>query len=106
MYNMPCVLGTSKEGNMRQAPAFTISGRTKEPVDERVKVPGPGSYNEANLEQYKSTKSPCYSISSRHAVISDSTKIPGPGVYSPEKVLFFAKHFLLKICVAMGILFY
>jgi hypothetical protein len=82
---MPSVLGPVKEGHRRQAPAFTISGRIKDPIDERIKVPGPGSYNEANLEQYKATKSPCYSMSSRHVVVADN-HIPGPGVYSPEKV--------------------
>lgn len=85
VYNIPSVLGAPKEGNKRAAPAYTISGRQKEPLDERVKNPGPGAYKNVDPENYK-THSPAYSISARYNLPSDSTKIPGPGVYSPEKV--------------------
>lgn len=86
VYNVPSVLGSVKEGNRRQAPSFTISGRTKEPVDERVLTPGPGAYNNASPDQYKTRRSPSYSISSRHVIPSDATQKPGPGAHSPEKV--------------------
>lgn len=82
MYNIPTALGDKKS-----APAYTISGRNKEPQDERVKNPGPGTYNNVDPENYKQ-HSPSYTIGGRTTVPSDATKIPGPGVYSPEKVLF------------------
>lgn len=79
------MLGAPKEGNKKAAPAYTISGRHKEPLDERVKNPGPGAYNNVDPENYK-IHSPAYTISGRTNIPSDATKIPGPGVYSPEKV--------------------
>ncbi|XP_049792135.1 outer dense fiber protein 3 isoform X2 [Schistocerca nitens] len=85
VYNIPTVLGATKEGNKKQAPAFTISGRQKELTDDRILVPGPGTYNDARAENYKA-RSPAYSISSRYQLPSDSTQKPGPGAHSPEKV--------------------
>ncbi|XP_063237800.1 ciliary microtubule associated protein 1A-like isoform X2 [Bacillus rossius redtenbacheri] len=84
VYNIPSVLGHSKEGNMKAAPAFTISGRQKEHPDDRVLTPGPGTYDNAKPENYKS-RSPAYSISSRYQLPSDSTQKPGPGAHYPEK---------------------
>nr|CAH7733106.1 unnamed protein product [Callosobruchus chinensis] len=78
VYNIPSAVGD------RSAPAYTISGRTKEPIDERVKNPAPGQYNNVNPESYK-THSPAYTISGRINIPKDDN-IPGPGVYSPEKV--------------------
>lgn len=80
VYNIPYVLGDKKS-----APAYTISGRNKQTADERVKNPGPGTYNYVDPENYKQ-HSPAYTISGRTNIPSDITKIPGPGVYSPEKV--------------------
>ncbi|XP_068083198.1 ciliary microtubule associated protein 1A isoform X1 [Anabrus simplex] len=85
VYNIPTAIGATKEGNKKQAPAFTISGRQKEQLDDRVLTPGPGTYNDAKPDNYKS-KSPAYSISSRFQLPSDSTMKPGPGAHSPEKV--------------------
>lgn len=86
VYNIPSALGVIKEGSIKAAPCYTISGRHKELVDERVKNPGPGAYNNVDPVNYK-PQSPAYTISSRYNLPSDSTKVPGPGVYSPEKVL-------------------
>lgn len=73
-------------GDKRSAPAYTISGRNKEPLDERVKNPGPGQYNGVDPESYKARHSPAYTISGRTNIPTDDTT-PGPGVYSPEKVI-------------------
>ncbi|XP_028134726.1 outer dense fiber protein 3 isoform X5 [Diabrotica virgifera virgifera] len=78
VYNIPSAVGD------RGSPAYTISGRTKELLDERVKNPAPGQYNNVDPEFYKS-HSPAYTMSGRINVPKDD-KIPGPGVYSPEKV--------------------
>lgn len=80
VYNIPSVVGDKKS-----APSYTISGRTKEPIDERVKNPGPGQYNSINPESVKQ-HSPAYTISGRTNIPVDSST-PGPGVYQPEKVL-------------------
>lgn len=56
-------------------------------MDERVKNPGPGSYNNVHPDVYNNKHHyPAYSISVRYNLPSDDTKKPGPGVYSPEKV--------------------
>ncbi|CAG9826690.1 unnamed protein product [Diabrotica balteata] len=82
VYNIPSAVGD------RGSPAYTISGRTKELLDERVKNPAPGQYNNVDPEFYKS-HSPAYTMSGRINVPKDD-KIPGPGVYSPEKVILDA----------------
>ncbi|KAJ8951759.1 hypothetical protein NQ318_012610 [Aromia moschata] len=79
VYTIPSAVGD------KVSPAYTISGRTKEPLDERVKNPAPGQYDNVDPEHYK-THSPAYTISGRINVPKDDT-IPGPGVYSPEKVI-------------------
>ncbi|XP_074039366.1 ciliary microtubule associated protein 1A isoform X11 [Leptinotarsa decemlineata] len=84
VYNIPSAVGE------KSGPAYTISGRTKEPVDERVKNPAPGQYNLVNPENYK-THSPAYTISGRVNIPSNDN-IPGPGVYSPEKVNCHLRH--------------
>lgn len=88
VYNIPSTLGATKEGDKKAAPAFSISGRQKEFVDDRVFVPGPGTYNNANADSIK-PKSPAYSVSSRYQMPGDTTPKPGPGAYSPEKVSLF-----------------
>lgn len=104
MYNIPSVLGATKEGNKRAAPAFSISGRAKQHIDDRVLVPGPGTYNYSNPDSIK-PKSPAYSVSSRYQMPGDTTAKPGPGAYSPENVsesyyysdlAGFSQHYLIK----------
>jgi len=77
-YSLPSALGTGV------APAFSISGRGKSPMDERVLNPGPGQYEPASPDKYKA-RSPSYSISSRTCLPTDQTQKPGPGAHSPEK---------------------
>lgn len=67
------------------APAFTMTGRNKCAVDERVKNPGPGAYNNVNPTAIKS-QSPSYTMGARHSITAECFKIPGPGNYRPEKV--------------------
>ena len=87
VYNIPSVLGKTLEGNKKAAPAFSISGRQKEPQDERALVPGPGAYEPSVADCYNNhLRSPAYSISSRYTVPSDATLKPGPGAHCPEKV--------------------
>lgn len=78
-------MGATKEGNKKAAPAFSISGRQKEAVDDRVNTPGPGAYNSASADSIK-PRSPAFSVSSRYTLPSDHGAKPGPGAYSPEKV--------------------
>ncbi|XP_045026597.1 outer dense fiber protein 3-B isoform X2 [Daphnia magna] len=78
-YSLPPALGTGL------APAFSISGRGKLPIDERVLNPGPGAYESGNQDKYKA-RSPSYSISSRTNIPTDQTQKPGPGAHSPEKI--------------------
>lgn len=85
-YSLPPALGTGL------APAFSISGRGKSPIDERVLNPGPGAYESGNQDKYKA-RSPSYSISSRTNIPTDQTQKPGPGAHSPEKVRLFFVNF-------------
>jgi Sperm-tail PG-rich repeat len=80
------------------APAFSISGRGKTPMDERVLNPGPGQYEPASPDKYKA-RSPCYSMSSRTTIPTDHTQKPGPGAHSPEKVSTSLRH-VLHLCLA------
>ncbi|CAA9995323.1 unnamed protein product [Nesidiocoris tenuis] len=83
-YKIPGVLGATKEGNKASAPAFSLSGRAKEPTDDKVHVPGPGTYNSATTATLP--KSPAYSVSSRLNPPTSNLIKPGPGSYSPEKI--------------------
>lgn len=85
VYKIPTILGTSKEGTIRSAPAFTITGRQKNRVNPNVFIPGPGAYD-ANLEPLQ-RKSPIYSMSTRYGLPNDNHLKPGPGAHCPEKVI-------------------
>jgi len=78
-YSLPPALGTGL------APAFSMSGRGRVPIDERVLNPGPGQYESGCQDQYKA-RSPSYSISGRTHIPTDQTQKPGPGAHSPEKI--------------------
>lgn len=41
-----------------ETPLYTISGRHKEPIDERLKVPAPGTYNPEKGYKFMLTYSP------------------------------------------------
>lgn len=51
-----------------------------------MKVPGPGSYDDATVDKYKTIKSPSFSMGQRTVIPSDHTMKPGPGAHCPEKV--------------------
>ncbi|XP_014256424.1 outer dense fiber protein 3-like isoform X1 [Cimex lectularius] len=84
VYKIPGVLGATKEGNKCSAPSFSLSGRSKEPVDDRVNTPGPGTYN--SMSDVTLPKSPAYSVAPRIQPPSANNIKPGPGTYSPEKI--------------------
>lgn len=44
-YKIPSVLGSSREGHIRSAPAFSLTGKLKSKQLESVKFPAPGSYD-------------------------------------------------------------
>jgi len=95
VYNVPPVLGNCPEGTKKKAPAYTMSGRGKEPVDFRATNPGPGKYDQSNMNMVRN-KAPSYSLSTRTTLPSDDTKKPGPGAHSPEKVRFYQIQQILK----------
>jgi len=86
VYKIPTVLGTSKEGQIQSAPAYTITGRNKKSISLSVNFPGPGAYD-AKLEGMIK-KPPQYSMAARFDIPVDNMK-PGPGAHSPEKVFYF-----------------
>lgn len=77
-------MGSSKEGPIRSAPAFTITGRHKASVAHGILFPGPGTYD-AKLEGMVH-KAPIYSMGARVPLPSDDRMKPGPGAHCPEKV--------------------
>ena len=87
-YSVPSLMGACKEGNHSSAPSFTMSARARE-AEDKMKVPGPGTYNEAQVDNYKTLKSPAFSMGQRTLIPSDHTMKPGPGAHSPEKVCDF-----------------
>lgn len=84
VYKIPTILGSSKEGGIRSAPAFTITGRQKSKINPNVFIPGPGAY-ESNVDPLQK-KSPVYSMSARYGIPTDNHSKPGPGAHYPEKV--------------------
>ncbi|XP_042881063.1 outer dense fiber protein 3-like isoform X1 [Penaeus japonicus] len=85
-YSIPSLLGHTKEGAKHSAPSFTMSARPKG-AEDKMKVPGPGSYDEATVDKYKTLKSPSFSMGQRTSIPSDHTMKPGPGAHCPEKCL-------------------
>lgn len=84
-------MGSTKEGSKHSAPSFTMAARAREDED-KMKVPGPGSYDDATVDKYKALKSPCFSMGQRTTIPSDHTMKPGPGAHCPEKVLYYIVH--------------
>lgn len=85
------MLGSSKEGKIRSAPAYTIVGRLKDLTDPSTNFPGPGKYD----AQYELLvrKPPHYSMGLRVGM-KDKSYSPGPAAHSPEKVGFLILTFL------------
>ena len=52
---------------------------------DKLKVPGPGAYNSADVDLLKD-KSPAYTMRPRTEIICDKTPKPAPNAYHPEKV--------------------
>ena len=56
-----------------------------EDLDDKMKIPGPGTYNSADIDLLKD-KSPAYTMRPRTEDATDKTPRPAPNSYSPEKV--------------------
>jgi hypothetical protein len=86
-YGLPSMLGTTVMSGKKQAPCYSMTGRSKTGSfhEDMQKTPGPGCYNttEPSVNRHKS---PMYSMTSRNNMPGDSTTKPGPGAHSPEKV--------------------
>lgn len=105
VYKIPTVLGSSIEGPIRSAPAYSITGKLKSKLPQCVQFPGeklqiwskvtffikyfvgPGAYD-AKLD-YMLKKPPVFSMASRYNYPSDAAMKPGPGAHRPEKVIEF-----------------
>lgn len=85
-YTLPHMLGQTKQSGKRQAPCYSLTGRSKTGSfhEDLQKTPGPGTYNTTTPSIYKD-KSPLYSMTSRNPMPGDGTQKPGPGAHSPEK---------------------
>lgn len=77
-------MGTSKEGPIRSAPAFTITGRHRTQPPPAASVPGPGAYD--GLYEVILKRPPMYSMGTRFKIPSDDNLKPGPGAHCPEKI--------------------
>ncbi|XP_055589425.1 outer dense fiber protein 3-like [Uranotaenia lowii] len=82
-YHIPEVLGSSKEGQIRSAPAYTITGRQKPRLPECITFPGPGHYD-AKIDPLVK-KAPMFSMATRFKVPTDEAMKPGPAAHHPEK---------------------
>uniref|UniRef100_A0A0A1XJM1 Outer dense fiber protein 3 n=1 Tax=Zeugodacus cucurbitae TaxID=28588 RepID=A0A0A1XJM1_ZEUCU len=83
VYKIPTVLGVSKEGPIRSAPAFTMAGRQKPRLIPSLLLPGPGAYDgEYSVMKYKP---PMYTMRGKFKYPSDEHNKPGPGAHCPEK---------------------
>lgn len=91
------MLGSSREGAIRSAPAFSITGKQKSKLPQCVQFPGPGSYD-SKLE-FVLKKPPVFSMASRFNIPTDTHMKPGPGAHRPEKVcmkIFLIVEYLRK----------
>ncbi|XP_058451056.1 outer dense fiber protein 3-like [Malaya genurostris] len=82
-YHIPDVLGSSKEGPIRSAPAYTITGRQKARLPQCITFPGPGHYDSKVDPLVK--KAPMFSMATRFRLPTDETMKPGPAAHHPEK---------------------
>lgn len=92
-YTLPSVLGKTKQGGKRQAPCYSLTGRSKTGSfhEDLQKTPGPGAYNTVDPNCYKN-KSAEHSMTSRNIMPGDGTQKPGPGAHSPEKSWKHTQH--------------
>nr|AGI41309.1 outer dense fiber protein 3 [Cerebratulus lacteus] len=91
-YTPPAMIGKTVISSKRQAPCFSLTGRSKTGSfhEDLQKTPGPGSYQVTDPNIYKS-RAPYYTLSGRDTTPRDNTKKPGPGAHSPEKVCITIK---------------
>lgn len=85
-YSVDPMLGKTIRSSKRQAPCFSMTGRSKVGsfCEDLARTPGPGNYSTTNPNIYKS-KPPGYSMTSRNPMPGDGTTKPGPGAHSPER---------------------
>ncbi|XP_052893816.1 outer dense fiber protein 3-like [Anopheles moucheti] len=83
-YHIPNVLGSSKEGPIRSAPAYTITGRQKQTLPECIGFPGPGHYD-AKIDPLV-RRAPMFSMATRFRRPTDEALKPGPAAHYPEKI--------------------
>ncbi|CAF0981792.1 unnamed protein product [Didymodactylos carnosus] len=86
-YALPAMLGKTVTSMKKQAPMYTLTGRSKRGgFDEDLQqTPGPGTYSIIKPSIYK-REPPSYSMTARNTMPGDNTSKPGPGVYASEKV--------------------
>lgn len=86
-YTLPFMIGKTAQSGKRQAPCYSLTGRSQVGAfhEDLSKTPGPGSYKTANPCTTK-TEQPHYSMTSRNVMPGDTTQKPGPGAHSPETV--------------------
>lgn len=104
VYKIPTVLGGSKEGPIRSAPAYSMAGRERDAQIPTFILPGPGYYD----GEYRVTKSkpPVYSMRGKYKYLCDDNK-PGPGAHCPEKVMncviqSIHSDYILKLALSTG----
>jgi len=87
-YSLPGMLGGTVQSSKRQAPCYSLTGRSKIGGfhEDLQKTPGPGCYSTLDPSTVKS-RAPIYSMTSRNTMPGDGTTKPGPGAHSPEKVV-------------------
>ena len=59
-------------------------GQKVEDFGDKMKVPGPGTYDSSDINLIKDT-SPAYTMRPRTESVTDKTPRPAPNAYSPEK---------------------
>lgn len=86
-YSLPGMLGKTVQSSKKQAPCFSLTGRSKIGSfhEDLQRTPGPGNYNIVSTGKYKH-EPPHFSMTARNNMPGDSTTKPGPGTHHPEKV--------------------
>lgn len=86
-YTLPGMTGQTKQSGKKQAPIYSLTGRSKIGGfhEDLKKTPGPGAYSTTDPSTFKE-KRPQYSMTSRNTMPGDGTQKPGPGAHSPERV--------------------